>query len=235
MAQTVLLALDADSAGQEAMLKASRLASEAQARAARRRAARRQPTRPSWCSATAPRRCRPRSTDAVAVRALSRRARPRERRSHRGPRARPDARRAAPGVRELPPSAMRMELTRIVSSRFALPARRGREAAAPRAARAGAARVPDEQTAAERAAGAAPRRPPGAGGLSRREDTERAFLALCIASPEQGARRARRTRRRAALHQRAAAPRRAAPARGDLRAPMADAAGTEAARSATPS
>ena len=47
MAQTVLLALDADSAGQEAMLRAARPGREAQARAAGGAAARRAPTRPS--------------------------------------------------------------------------------------------------------------------------------------------------------------------------------------------
>ena len=47
MAQTVLLALDADSAGQEAMLQGLEPGGQAQARAARGGAARGQPTRPS--------------------------------------------------------------------------------------------------------------------------------------------------------------------------------------------
>ena len=59
------------------------------------------------------------------------------------------------------------------------------------------------------------------GGLSRREETERAFLALCIASPEEGAEALAEARRRRALLQRAAAARRRGTARRDLREPMA--------------
>jgi DNA primase len=125
----------------------------------------------------------------------------------------------------LPPSAVRMELTRLVSGRLALPeslaeillasgADRGGERRSPR----GRGRIP----LAERpTAGEAPR----GGDLSRREDTERAFLALCIAFPEQGARAlasldvdehfASELLRRAARHLR----------EGDLREPMADGAG----------
>jgi DNA primase len=76
----------------------------------------------------------------------------------------------------LPPSAMRMELTRLVSGRLGL-----------------------SESLAETllAAKAEPRRSPSEGRsggspeirvLSGREDTERAFLAQCIAAPEHGRR-----------------------------------------------
>ncbi len=69
----------------------------------------------------------------------------------------------------LPPSAMRMELTRLVSGRLELP-----ESVAERAARARS-------------------KPTGSGSSGRRrcsprrEETERSFLVLCMASPEEGA------------------------------------------------
>jgi DNA primase len=93
----------------------------------------------------------------------------------------------------LAPSAMRMELTRMVSSRLALP----ESLAEQLLSSAGASRVSsggDKRGGGADAAGGgagAQRRPNGsgarAGGLSGREETERAFLALCIASPEEGA------------------------------------------------
>ncbi len=57
MAQTVLLALDADSAGQEAMLRASQLGGETHSSSCGSCRCRRGPTRPSWSSATGRRRC----------------------------------------------------------------------------------------------------------------------------------------------------------------------------------
>src|SRR5439155_15352308 len=95
----------------------------------------------------------------------------------------------------LAPSAMRMELTRLVSGRLALSedlaesllsAGSGRATAGVRVS--GAARVAaeggDRPQGGERprAGAAAPT------ALGRREDTERAFLALCITSPEEGTR-----------------------------------------------
>ena len=90
------------------------------------------------------------------------------------------------------PGAMRMELTRMVSSRLAVPtsvfeqrlaaaagAVRGR--AEPRQARTDA-RAQLRSSAARTGSGA---RMPG-NALHGREDTERAFLALCIAAPEEG-------------------------------------------------
>jgi DNA primase len=89
----------------------------------------------------------------------------------------------------LAPSAMRMELTRMVSSRLALPESLAEQllapGGAPRAASGGGA------GGARGASDGGERRANGGGarvaGLSGREETERAFLALCIASPEEGA------------------------------------------------
>ena len=69
----------------------------------------------------------------------------------------------------LPPSAMRMELTRLVCGRLELP-----ESVAERLL----AREQPPRLRARRCAGV----------LSRREETERTFLVLCLASPEEGAR-----------------------------------------------
>jgi hypothetical protein len=76
----------------------------------------------------------------------------------------------------LPPSAMRLELTRLVSSRLALPESLAETLLAARAGRTVGAQAT-----------------PGINGAGRRlsvpargEETERAFLALCIAAPELG-------------------------------------------------
>ena len=118
-----------------------------------------------------------------------------------------------PVFAELPPSAMRMELTQIVSSRFALRGENLAEqllAAGRSAGRCAAGRRGGRHARERRDAAGAP---PGSGEPSRREETERAFLALCIASPPRRASGAGGARRRRALLERAAAPRRAAPAR----------------------
>ncbi|HSZ13692.1 MAG TPA: DNA primase [Solirubrobacteraceae bacterium] len=139
-----------------------------------------------------------------------------------------------PVFAELPPSALRMELTRTVDSRMALP-----EGVAEKllAAPTRAAQRPgdpgrgdgrrdgrgegrgEEQPQQQRA------RQPRVSELTRREETERAFLALCIASPEDGELAlagldidehfSSGLLRRAARHLLA----------GDLRAPMSDAPG----------
>jgi len=108
----------------------------------------------------------------------------------------------------LPPSAMRLELTRLVSGRLELPESLAEQLLA------GPARRP-----------AAPRNGAPAAGLSSREQTERAFLALCIACPEDGERAlaaldldehfSSGLLRRAARHLR----------EGDLREPLSTAAG----------
>ena len=85
-----------------------------------------------------------------------------------------------PVFAELPPSAMRMELTRIVSSRLAVP-----ESAIERVLAQGGRRERGARfVAAEAGKGAGGR----GGELGRHEETERAFLALCLAEPEEGER-----------------------------------------------
>ena len=84
-----------------------------------------------------------------------------------------------PVFAQLQPSAMRMELTRMVSSRLAV-----RESILERKLAVGAPDARGESRGAGDGStnGARGRR----GELSGREETERAFLALCIASPEEG-------------------------------------------------
>jgi DNA primase len=207
MAQTVLLALDADTAGQEAMLKASTLA-------AKRKLELRVVPLPAGSDPAD----LIQSQGAEAMAALVSKAvafvRFRvERVLANGDDSSPEGRdriieQLRPVFATLPPSAMRMELTRIVSGRLALPeslaetllaggggggagtggaGRQGGAAGRPGTGWSGAgagANGDDAQT--DRGAGGVGPRPRG-GDLSRREDTERAFLALCIASPHEGA------------------------------------------------
>jgi DNA primase len=126
-----------------------------------------------------------------------------------------------PVFAELPESALRMELTRTVDSRMALKEGLAEKllAAPARGARGGAQGGDD--------GGRAGARQPRVSEMTRREETERAFLALCIASPEEGAAAlegldidehfSSGLLRRAARRLRA----------GDLRAPMSDVAGAE--------
>jgi len=137
---------------------------------------------------------------------------------------------------QLPPSALRMELTQTVDSRMALRdglaekllaepargARRGAEAGQGPRRGAGAGDGQDGDDG-----GRAGTRQPRVSEMTRREETERAFLALCIASPEEGAAAlegldidehfSSGLLRRAARRLRA----------GDLLAPMSDVAGAE--------
>jgi DNA primase len=101
----------------------------------------------------------------------------------------------------LAPSAMRLELTRMVAGALDLPESLAEQLLS-ETVRTGAARRergaggslggPAEARPAD-AAGGGPGPRAGAGGagsggaLGRREETERAFLSLCIASPEEGA------------------------------------------------
>jgi DNA primase len=193
MAQTVLLALDADSAGQEAMLRASSMA-------AKRKLELRVVPLPAGADpadliqrdgAEAMRAVVERSVPFVRFRV--------ERVLAAGDDSTPEGRdrmveELRPVFATLPPSAMRMELTRLVSSRLALPESLAEQLLSAGGARRGASGGRggrgdggDHGGAAGgegRANGSGAR----GGGLSGREETERAFLALCIASPEEGAR-----------------------------------------------
>jgi DNA primase len=190
MAHTVLLALDADSAGQEAMLRSARLA-------ARRRLELRVVELPEGTDpAELIRREGPEAIaqaveDAVAfVRFRV------ERVLEGGDDSSPEGRdrmleALRPLFATLPPSAMRMELTRLVSNRLALPDRLTENllAAGPStgaAARGGAAPGARDAGRGDRERAGAPRDAGGSGELLAREETERAFLALCIAAPKEG-------------------------------------------------
>jgi DNA primase len=192
MAQTVLLALDADSAGQEAMLRASSLA-------AKRKLELRVVPLPAGKDpaeliqregAEAMRAAVARSIPFVRFRV--------ERVLAAGDDSSPEGRdrmleELRPVFATLAPSAMRMELTQVVSERLALP-----ESVAERllaeggAVGRGAAGASRASSGGEGGRGTGARaRPAGgsgtrAGGMSGREETERAFLALCIASPAEG-------------------------------------------------
>jgi DNA primase len=187
MAQTVRLALDADSAGQEAMLKAFKLANK-------RKLELRVVMLPAGADpaeliqrdgAAAMQSAVEGSISFVRFRA--------ERVLASGdPSNTEDQDRMIDELRpvfaELPESALRMELTRTVDSRMALKEGMAEKllAAAPRVPQRGgeSRRVPARgDVDAEPAAVRQPR----ASEMTRREETERAFLALCIASPEEGA------------------------------------------------
>ncbi|HMD57206.1 MAG TPA: DNA primase [Solirubrobacteraceae bacterium] len=209
MAQTVLLALDADTAGQEAMLRASSLASK------RKLELRVVPlpagTDPAELIA---------AQGAEAMRAVVDRSAPFvrfrvERVLASGDAETPEGRdrtieELAPVFATLPASAMRLELTRVVADRLNLPEslveqlvaaddrrgapRGGRLAhaaghrdALPSGGQAGRGERGGRMTDGERGKDPRGGASPSASGLSRREETERAFLALCIALPEQGA------------------------------------------------
>jgi DNA primase len=229
MAQTVLLALDADSAGQEAMLKAFRLANK-------RSLELRVVMLPEGADpadaiqrdgAAAMREAVKGSISFVRFRA--------ERVLASGDPSDAEAQdrmieELRPVFAELPPSALRMELTQTIDSRMALrdglaetllaaPARAAQRAEPRRGAARGAREGGGGGAGEDRAARA---RRPRVSEMTRREETERAFLALCLASPEEGALALRGLDIdeyfSSGLLRRAAARLRA----GDLRAPMSD-------------
>jgi DNA primase len=234
MAQTVLLALDADSAGQEAMLKAFRLANK-------RNLELRVVMLPAGADpadliqrdgAEAMKSAVKGSISFVRFRAERVLASGDPSNSEDQDRMIDELR---PVFAELPQSALRMELTQTVDSRMALRDGLAEQllAAAPRAAQRGA----ESRQAPRRGDGGgggggggepARTRQPRVSEMTRREETERAFLALCIASPEDGALAlagldidehfSSGLLRRAARHLCA----------GDLRAPMSDVATGEA-------
>ncbi len=185
MAQTVLLALDADTAGQEAMLRASALAEK-------RKLELRVVELPQGAD---PAELVQRE-GAEAITAAVERSVPFvrfrvERALASGDTGTPEGKdrileALRPVFATLAPSAMRMELTRLVSSSLELPESLAGQLLAEPGGSAGL-RARRGERVASGGEGA-----PAAGSqgraLSRREDTERAFLALCIASPEEGAR-----------------------------------------------
>ena len=199
MAHTVLLALDADSAGQEAMLRSAGLA-------ARRRLELRVVELPEGTDpaeliqregpeAMTPRRWRARWRSSASGSSGCCRVGD-DSTSEGRDRMLEELR---PLFAELPESAMRMELTRLVSNRLALPDRLAEKALSATGGASGGARAPAAggRGRGARCRGRAPRRRAGrdrgragagaAPELQAREETERAFLALCIASPEEGA------------------------------------------------
>lgn len=179
MAPVVLLALDADGAGQEAMLRAAGLAS-------RRKLELRVVPLPAGTDpaelvqsegAAAVERAVEASVPFVRFRI--------ERVLDGGDHGSPEGRdrmldELRPVFATLPPSALRMELTRVVSERLQLPESLAERTLAARNAQPGAMRSAAEGDPASRA--------PVASVASRGESTERAFLAQCIAEPDAGAR-----------------------------------------------
>jgi len=177
MAQTVLLALDADSAGQEAMLKAAGLA-------AKRKLELRVVALPAGTDpADLVQRDGAQAISAAVEQAVPfvrfRVERVLETGDHGSPEGRDRmVEELRPVFAMLPPSAMRLELTKLVSGRLALPESLMETLLA-------------SQTG-QRQGNQSGRSVPGdaqpvpTNGLSRREETERTFLALCIASPEEG-------------------------------------------------
>jgi DNA primase len=222
MAPTVLLALDADTAGQTAMLRASQLA-------ARRRLELRVVSLPGGMDPAELIQHEGQARIAAAVEESVPFVRFRvERVLAAGDHSSPEGRdrmieQLRPIFATLPASAMRMDLTRLVAGRLELPERLAETllsapgapdpgmpgaAAAARATDAGAGgrargrrgeaveagagttrgRRGEVAEAGDGTArgGRAPDRLPG-GELTRRAETERTFLALCIASPQDGA------------------------------------------------
>ena len=189
MASVVLLALDADGAGQEAMLRAAGLAEK---RSLELRVVR---LAEGMDPAELVQREGPEAIEAAVKESVPFIRFRVERVLAAGDHATPEGRdrmiaELRPVFAALAPSAMRMELTRMVSGRLAL-SDRVVEALLGEGAPNGGARSPGRRGESER--GVPPARAPAgtgtaAAGLSRREEPERAFLALCIASPEEGAR-----------------------------------------------
>ncbi len=188
MAQTVLLALDADSAGQEAMLRAHSLA-------AKHKLELRVVQLPAGADpAELVQRGGPEAMSAAVEKSVPFVRFRVERVLAGGDHASAEGRDRMvedlrPVFATLPPSAMRMELTRMVSGRLSLPESLAEAMLSNGGAPGG--RPVGDRPAEGRGERATAERPPGGsvprgGSLPRREDTERAFLALCIASPQEG-------------------------------------------------
>jgi DNA primase len=177
MSQTVLLALDADSAGQEAMLKAAGLAVKLKLEL-------RVVMLPVGTDPADLVRREGVEAIAAAVEAAVPFVRFRvERVLDGGDHGSPEGRdrmvqELRPVFSMLPPGTMRLELTRLVSGRLALPESVMEAALAPQTGRGRGTQN------GRTAIGDSP--PAPTSDLGRREETERTFLALCIASPEEG-------------------------------------------------
>jgi DNA primase len=189
MASTVLLALDADSAGQEAMLRASALA-------AKRKLELRVVSLPAGLDpADLVQREGAQAINALVEQSVAFVRFRVERILAAGDDGSPEGRdrmidQLRPVFATLPPSAMRMELTRVVSGRLDLPESLAETLLAagtdrPNATTRASERNGSDSPAASTGAEPPTRRTPTI--LSRREETERAFLALCIAAPQAGA------------------------------------------------
>jgi len=191
MAQTVLLALDADSAGQEAMLRASGLAAK------RNLELRVVPLPAGADPADLIQREGPEAMTAIVERSVPFVRFRVERVLAGGDDSSPEGQdrmidELRPVFAQVGPGAMRMELARMVSSRLAVPESvlEQRLATSGGSARAGSTGRPrangrrQGQAGGERAGNGAARRSGAL--LHGREDTERAFLALCIAAPDDG-------------------------------------------------
>jgi DNA primase len=175
MAQTVLLALDADTAGQEAMLRASSLA-------AKRKLELRVVALPAGSDpAELIQREGPEAMQGAVKESVPFARFSVERVLARGDHASSEGKdrmidELVPVFKEIPQSTMQTELVRMVSSRLALHDSLAEE----RLLASGDRRGRGQTAGAERN---------GADGrTSGREDTERAFLALCISSPQEGRR-----------------------------------------------
>jgi DNA primase len=190
LAPTVLLALDADSAGQEAMLKAARLA-------ARRELDLRVVELPAGAD---PADLLQRDAGAETMRELVSHSVPFvrfrvERALAGGDDSTPEGRdrmlaELRPVFAELPQSAMRMELTRLVSGKLGLGEGVAESLLAaraePRPAGAGSSRRAPGDPRPTATTGRLGGSHTGTDVLARREGTERAFLAQCIAAPAHG-------------------------------------------------
>jgi DNA primase len=197
MAQTVLLALDADSAGQEAMLRAAGLAAK------RSLELRVVPLPEGADPADLIQREGPQAIAAAVERSVPFVRFRVERVLANGDHSSPEGQdrmidELRPVFAQLPEGAMRMELIRMASGRLAVrdsvfEQRLTAAPASPAGGRGGGASAGrgDDRQGQQGGGAEASRASNGAQGrartLSGRGDTERAFLALCIASPEEGA------------------------------------------------
>jgi DNA primase len=185
MSQTVLMALDADSAGQEAMLKAFQLASK------RKLDLRVVKMPPGTDPADLIQRDGGLAMEAAVEESISFVSFRAEHVLASGDPSNTDDQdrmidELRPVFAELPPSALRMELTQTVDSRMALPEGLAEKLLASQPG--GSQRTSEARQGSPRSDDNTLRqRQPRVGEITRRGDTERAFLALCIASPEQGA------------------------------------------------